>query len=304
MRGPAISTAAAVLVVGTLTLGGSSAFFPPTAMRINLNHGKATFNRHCASCHTVSEEGGSRRAPPLHRIGEVAGTRVSGQGPEQYILTSITRPDAFLVEGATGVMPANIAAGLSRAELIDLVAYLSTLGGEFRPGTLVGLDWELPEGMEAGRGTLRLDSIERGRQLFLGEGNCSTCHDLRKDIFGNDLMAPSLARAGRLSREDLEQALLDPSRHLVEGYETWMVAVDGVVHSGLKASGRDGKIRLVAVDEQGGPELLEFDPEELEELDDEGRTMVPVEASRMPPVGEVLEPGEIEALLDFLMTLR
>ncbi|RUL89161.1 c-type cytochrome [Tautonia sociabilis] len=304
MRGALVSILAAVVLVAGIAVGGSSVFFPPTKTRIDVAHGQEIFNRYCASCHSVKEQGGSRRAPSLHRIGEVAGSRVPGQSAEEYLLTSILKPDAYRAEGVEGVMPPNVADALSKADLINLVSYLSTLGGRLRPAAVLALPFERDRGSSAATRRLELASIERGRALFLGKGNCSSCHSLRTDIAGHNLMAPTLEKAGLYSRADLEAALREPSAHIVEGYETWMASAGGVLVQGRKLPAPEGKVRLLAADDRGGPELLEFDQDELEPLGDDGEVLVRVPTSRMPPVGQVLDREEVGAVLDFLLTLR
>jgi len=79
----------------------------------------------------------------------------------------------------------------------------------------------------------------------------------------------------------------------------------------VEPGGEDGHLKVVQAEPvaeilfplEGAPELLEFHPDELEELVDEGRKVVGVDTSRMPPVGDLLDRDELDALLDFLMII-
>jgi hypothetical protein len=63
----------------------------------------------------------------MQGIGTRAGTRVSGEPADQYLRSSMTDPNAFVVEGfAPGVMPSYKTA-LTDTQLNDLNAYLLTL---------------------------------------------------------------------------------------------------------------------------------------------------------------------------------
>ncbi|MGE5601848.1 MAG: c-type cytochrome [Nitrososphaerales archaeon] len=82
-------------------------------------------NPGCKTCHSI--DGSKLVGPSLQGIATRAGSTVQGESAEQYIRTSITDPNAHVVEGfAQGVMP-SFKTVLSDAQLNDLVAYLMTL---------------------------------------------------------------------------------------------------------------------------------------------------------------------------------
>ncbi len=82
-------------------------------------------NAGCKTCHSL--DGSKLVGPTLQGIGARAATRVQGESAEQYIRTSITDPNAHIVEGfPAGVMP-SFKTTLSDQQLNDLVAYLLTL---------------------------------------------------------------------------------------------------------------------------------------------------------------------------------
>jgi mono/diheme cytochrome c family protein len=82
-------------------------------------------NPGCKTCHSL--DGTQLVGPTVQGIGSRAGQEVQGQSAEQYLRTSITDPNAHVVEGfAQGVMP-SFQGVLTDAQISDLVAYLLTL---------------------------------------------------------------------------------------------------------------------------------------------------------------------------------
>ena len=89
--------------------------------------GKQVFRRHCSSCHSTFGET-VIVGPSLAGIATRAATREEGLSAHEYILISIIKPDAYLVEGyKEGIMLSNFGTKLSGEELDNLVAYLETL---------------------------------------------------------------------------------------------------------------------------------------------------------------------------------
>jgi mono/diheme cytochrome c family protein len=91
-------------------------------------------NSGCGGCHMIEGLEGAvgQVGPDLTNIATVAGTRVDGQSPEEYIRTSILNPGAYIVEQCppgpcANVMPANYGETLATQALDDIVAYLLTL---------------------------------------------------------------------------------------------------------------------------------------------------------------------------------
>ena len=85
----------------------------------------------CTACHGLGE-----RAPNLltdHEgtgiIGVRCANRVAGQDCKQYLYTSLTDPNAYLVEGFAPIM-VDASRTLSSTQIWALVAYLQSQGGE------------------------------------------------------------------------------------------------------------------------------------------------------------------------------
>lgn len=84
----------------------------------------------CSVCHTIGQPGG--RAPDLMGIGARAATRKPGMSGTAYLVESLVNPTAFVVPGFPPIMPpANRPpVDLNRTELLAVVAYLESLGGQ------------------------------------------------------------------------------------------------------------------------------------------------------------------------------
>ena len=97
--------------------------------------GKSVFLKSgCIACHTIQDVSTGLVGPELTQVGTNAETRVDGQTAEDYILTSIIDPNAFIVTdcppgpcASPSVMPLTFGQTLSEEQLSDLVAYLFSL---------------------------------------------------------------------------------------------------------------------------------------------------------------------------------
>ncbi len=91
----------------------------------------------CNACHTLADaESASAIGPGLDELSADAEKygEQNDQSPEEYVKTSITEPDAFLVpDFNAGIMPADYAEQLSPEELDTLVKYLLSVSGEEKP---------------------------------------------------------------------------------------------------------------------------------------------------------------------------
>jgi hypothetical protein len=221
---------------------------------------------------------------------------------EEYIFTSIVDPAAYTAPGATGVMPTNIAQGLSDEQLLSLTALLCSRGGPVRPARIVRLADKIPLAAPTASPQMSLESLERGKALFLGKLGCSKCHSLYPSP-GYDLAAPSLLGIGHQSRADLRDKILRPKAHIKAGYETWEVVRKGVPCAGRRVPDSAGAVGLLVVDPAGNVNLRTFRQVELEPFDN-GEVVHRSATTPMPSFEGAMTEEELEALLDFLYTLR
>ena len=85
----------------------------------------------CSTCHTIGKSG-ALRFPDLDGIAVTAETRIADLNALQYLAQSIYEPDIFIVEGFNPGMPAihKPPIGLTDQEILAVIAYLQSLGGE------------------------------------------------------------------------------------------------------------------------------------------------------------------------------
>lgn len=119
---------AVMLAIGVVLTGCQSS--TNAAMKGNAEAGKILFEsgtaelQACNSCHSI--DGAPEVGPSLKGIADRAGSRVPGQIAETYLLTSILRPNDYIVtDYAAGIMPSYTQ--LTDQEQQDLVTYLLTL---------------------------------------------------------------------------------------------------------------------------------------------------------------------------------
>ncbi len=107
--------------------GGEATAVPPTpTLSPAAVAGKQVFTRVCGSCHSTTPDT-TIVGPSLAGIATRAEARVPGQDARTYIMTSIMRPQAYLVEGFEPLMPEDFGKSLTGEEIDNLVAYLLTL---------------------------------------------------------------------------------------------------------------------------------------------------------------------------------
>ena len=81
----------------------------------------------CNICHAIGRRG--NRGPDLANIAQRAQERISGMSAKGYLLESLLKPTAYLVQGYGPLMPP-MAGILTPGEILVTVAYLQSLGGE------------------------------------------------------------------------------------------------------------------------------------------------------------------------------
>jgi mono/diheme cytochrome c family protein len=194
----------------------------------------------CLGCHTVGSSDAALRFPDLGSIGAVAGDRVEGLSGVEYLAQSLYEPGAYIVEGFLPGMPVinRPPIGLTDQEILAVIAYLQSLGGEPTVTLDTELAYQTPEGSAPAASTPAAATSEPGSGLD-GPGVaqaylCATCH--RMDEPGA-LVGPSLYDVGaRLSRAELYESVMDPDAVLAEGFP------GGVMQVTLNATGFYSKL--------------------------------------------------------------
>jgi len=295
--------AIAAIFVTVCALGTSAAFFPVTELRIDAGLGNQVFNRKCASCHSFSASTPGN-GPSLGEIGRLGGSRRTNMSATEYIVESIVRPDAYRVPGVSMEMPTGIAHDLSKTELLSVSAFLCTKGGVFSNRELLTVvNSHLAQLPTPSALNFDLSRLERGRQLFMNELKCMDCHRL-DGAPSNSLLAPSLLNVGMQRRDYLKAAILNPDQHIFPGYEIVNVLdVNGLVYSGRQLPAAKDMIRLLQQNERNGLIIIDLPVVDLEEMD-QGSVTAKSKTSAMPKPDANLKDSDVEALLDFMQTLR
>jgi len=105
---------------------GASSSSPEEQLDPAAKQGKHIFTNLCAACHATTGET-VIVGPSLAGIATTAATREEGLTARQYLIVSISKPEAFIVEGFKDVMPSDFGIKMSGEEFDDLVTYLETL---------------------------------------------------------------------------------------------------------------------------------------------------------------------------------
>lgn len=83
----------------------------------------------CAGCHTFSPAGSNGNiGPNLDDLAAAAGKREPGKSAEEYIRESLTKPDAFIVDGFPNAMPP-YEGRLTDKQIQALIDYMLKTGG-------------------------------------------------------------------------------------------------------------------------------------------------------------------------------
>ena len=110
--------------------GGTTPAATPTPIAPTLAPGEVSgevvFSQFCAACHLLTPND-VKVGPSLHGSADRAGTRVEGQDAYTYLLTSILKPDAYLVEDFDNLMPSTLAKSLTSEEMDAVIEYMLTL---------------------------------------------------------------------------------------------------------------------------------------------------------------------------------
>lgn len=135
----------------------------------------------------------------------------------------------------------------------------------------------------------------QGRNFFLTNsiGQCVRCHSLGNDVEGG-AVGPDLKHIGStLSREQILQALVEPSVRLAPGFGTVQITLtDGQEVTGILLKENDHELEI---------KTSEAEPLRVPLSRIKSRQNFP---SSMPPMGSILSKREIRDLVEFLATMK
>ena len=194
----------------------------------------------CISCHTIgSHEAG--RFPDLAGIGARSSSRKEGYSDVDYLAESMYEPNKFIVDGFNpGMPPVNKPPiSLSQQEVLTLIAYLQSLGGQATVTMQTKLKYAAAIPEDVATNDASSDEVggeELGGEALLTAQGCVMCHHLTEP---DRLVGPSLFDVGkRLTRGEIYESIMDPDATIAEGYPP------GMMSATMKGTGFYEKVTL------------------------------------------------------------
>lgn len=182
---------------------------------------------------------------------------------------------------------------LSAAITLDLIEAVDSTHSEKLIAQSASLRSNKTGGTEAFLETLYGGDAEKGGQYFFrnSTGQCIRCHTIHE--YGGDV-GPSLTSIAKtLTREQLLQALIEPSARLAPGYGNVTVTLtDGQTVSGTLLEENEQELIL---------KTSEAEPIEIPVSRISKRQNLP---SSMPPMGTLMSKREIRDMIEFLANLK
>ena len=225
----------------------------------------------CSTCHSIGSRGSSVRGPNLGQsdVGPIIAVRAEERGraregdlgriltATEYLIESVIRPSAFVVDGFKDEMPTVYEPPISLGpdQLGSVILYLQTLGGAPDPASIV-LPAEVRQAagrvadVEAWAPYLDGDSVV-GREIFFdleGPTPCAKCHTVG-DV-GGDIGPDLSAIAGTRTAQFIVESILEPSAVIAGGYESVLIqTTDGRILDGVIRRETADSLWLVTADE-------------------------------------------------------
>jgi mono/diheme cytochrome c family protein len=173
----------------------------------------------CTACHELGS-----RAPNLRTdhagegtIGQRCGNREPGMDCKTYLYESMTQPNAYLVDGFTGIMP-DARRQLSNEQIWAIVAYLENQGGEV---TVTASDIQRAGSAAAtpaaGQAAPASFSAATDPMELLTQNACLGCHVI--DGNGPPIGPTFDGMGSRLTAEQIRDGILDPNAEVAEGFD-------------------------------------------------------------------------------------
>jgi putative heme-binding domain-containing protein len=218
--------------------------------------GQRTFNSTCAGCHGLDGRGGDK------------GVNIAGSVKIQHL--SDAQVSDIISNGVPGTgMPAFHQ--LSARQIGALVSYVGILQGKGEARTLPG-------------------DPTRGKEIFFGKAECSTCHMISGDggFLGPDLSAYGSARPAKAIRDEIVR----PARIESAGYRSAVLTTrDGDRLEGVIRNEDNFSIQLQTKDGS----FHFFQKSDLQSVQPLGQSLMPTN------YGQKLTPDELKDLVSYLM---
>jgi putative heme-binding domain-containing protein len=225
--------------------------------KVSLEAGRKAYNSSCAGCHGLDGSGSDKAV------------NISGGAKVRQL--SDSQLASIISNGVPGTgMPAF--RNLSETETRAVVGYVRSLQGKLKAQTLPG-------------------DAERGKQIFFGKGECSSCHAISGQ---GGFLGPDLSGYGsNLSVQAIRDEVVKPRRSPAHGYRSAvLVTSDGDRMEGLIRNEDNFSVQFQTKD--GSFHL--FQKSELRSLELRENSLMPTN------YGERLSAGELDDLASYLIT--
>lgn len=270
----------------------------------------------CYTCHSLGGQGSAVRCPNLGQFGEKFALAIGARAEERarerseetgeeytatdYLVESLAKPDAYLVEGYKNEMAIVYAPpiSLSLDEIKAVISYLQSQGGDLDMETI-----EAPSEIAATYyARISAASAAGGGDPGAGEevfaDNCSECHQIAGE---GEVIGPALDGIAGRGLKFITESILTPGKKITEGYETYrLVDKEGRRHVGLKT--RDDGTEIDITKATG--EVVTIAKSDIKELEqEEGTSIMPEDLTEAMTVKDfqdvqaflMLQKGEQEA---------
>jgi mono/diheme cytochrome c family protein len=195
----------------------------------------------CVACHGLGT-----RAPNLltdhageGTIGQRCGSRVSGLDCKAYLLSSLTEPASFVVDGFPEMVFQ--ARTFSDAQIWSLVAFLQSLGGEV---TVTGDDLESAGDSAEGASAPAGPSQTTDARALLQENSCLGCHAI--DGSGAPLGPNFDDIGGARTAAQIRNGILDPNADAAPGFDAMLGVMPTTFGQSLSATQLEAMVTFLA----------------------------------------------------------
>lgn len=236
---------------------------PSAVVELTPESGEAIFwgSGRCYTCHAIGGRGSSVRGPNLGRFGDKfvrpIGIRAEARAAQRtqesgrnysvtdYLIESLTKPDAYLVEGFSNEMKIVYAPPISMTldEIKAIVLYMQVQGNRAdlialeEPGEITQEFYDRINAATAAGG----GDPDSGRLVF--EDNCIECHAIAGN--GGEI-GPDLTNVAQLGKAFISESITSPTSMIKKGYETWeVIRMDGRRITGLKSRDSESEIDIL-----------------------------------------------------------
>jgi putative heme-binding domain-containing protein len=242
----------------------------------------------CYTCHSLGGQGSAVRCPNLGQFGErfevPIGARAEQRAIERteetglsysaidYLVESLAKPDAYIVEGYKNEMAIVYAPpiSLSLDEIQAVLLYLLSQGGEADMQALENPSEVTKEYFDRILAATAAGGGDPGNGEIVFEDYCQECHA----IAGNGgEVGPDLSNIAVKGQRFISDSVTAPTGAISEGFETW----DVIQHDGRRISGIKTKDDVAGVEIiRGTGELITIARADIKEVvQDESKSLMP-----------------------------